>query len=71
MSMIHGRKMCKAGCKDELCSFKAKGRSMGSDGTFQMKSFEPKHLCGWKDKNTKVIAMWLADKYLKHYRDDP
>lgn len=42
----HDRKKCKPGCKEDRCSFKAKARRMRNDGTFQMKSFVPKHYCG-------------------------
>ena len=67
----HGRKQCKEGCKDNFCGFRAKGRRMKADGSFQMKSFDPKHECGWQHSNSKVTSVWLAEKYLEHYRDDP
>ena len=65
------RKDCKSGCKDNFCGFKAKGRLMGKDGSFQMKAFVPKHTCEWQQNNPLVTSVWLADKYLEHYRDDP
>ena len=67
----NGRKLCIPGCKDKLCGFKAKGRIMKCDGSFQMKSFVAKHDCGWQHMNRKVTSVWLAEKYLEHYRDDP
>lgn len=66
--VVHGRVVCT--CNTSLCTFKALARKMGSDGTFQLKSFEPGHNCGWRDKNSKVTSVWLAEKYLQHYKID-
>lgn len=66
-----GRKVCVPGCMDKFCGFKANARRMKVDGSFQLKSFEPKHSCGWQQDNRKVTATWLAEKYLEHYREDP
>ena len=65
----HGRKHCV--CNENLCSFKACGKRIGSDTSFQLKSLIFEHSCLWQDKNTKMTSDWLAEKYLEHYREDP
>ena len=67
--MVHGRIRCV--CSKVLCAFKVCARKMDSDGSFQLKSFQGKHECGWQHKNTKVTSEWLAERYLEYHRDDP
>ncbi|CAM8907539.1 unnamed protein product [Rhodiola kirilowii] len=67
--MKYGRKACT--CGKILCAWKVSAARMYEDGTFQVKSVGPNHTCGWQRLNTKVTSIWLAEKYLENYRNDP
>lgn len=56
--LIRGRKKCV--CGKSACGFKELARRMGEDGSFQLKSFDPGHECGWQDRNTKVTIPMVS-----------
>ena len=39
--------------------------------TFQIKTYRPEHTCGHQHENNKVTALYLAEKYLKDWRENP
>ncbi|XP_010677722.1 uncharacterized protein LOC104893324 [Beta vulgaris subsp. vulgaris] len=54
------------------CKFRVYAKQLrGEGGTVQIKSMDLAHRCDYQSHNRKVTYAYLADKYLKDWRDNP
>ncbi|XP_074296575.1 uncharacterized protein LOC141626881 [Silene latifolia] len=63
-----GECICKAKRK---CKFKVYATKLDEDGTFQVKSLNLEHVCGYRNQNRMLSSEFLANKYLEVWRQDP
>ena len=57
--------------KDKRCYFKVHAKKLKDEETFQIRSYIPEHTCGHQHINNKVTALYLAEKYVEDWRENP
>ena len=57
--------------KDKKCHFKVHAKKLKDEETFQIRSYIPEHTCGHQHINNKVTALYLAEKYIEDWRENP
>jgi hypothetical protein len=65
------RMRCVCVCRDAKCKYKVYGRKMHDEESFQVRSIQPRHICGRKYRNTIVNSTWIAHKLLEKFRVQP
>ena len=57
--------------KQKKCSFKVHAIKLKDEETFQIKTYIPDRSCGHQHHNNKVTALYLDEKYLEDWRENP
>ena len=57
--------------KEKKCYFKVHAVKLKDEETLQIRSYFSKHTCGHQHQNNKVTALYLAEKYIDDWRDNP
>ncbi|XP_057515640.1 uncharacterized protein LOC130797170 [Amaranthus tricolor] len=57
--------------KEKKCYFKVHAVKLKDEETVQIRSYFPNHTCGHQHQNKKVTALYLAEKYIDDWRDNP
>jgi MULE transposase-like protein/MuDR family transposase len=57
--------------KEKKCNFKVHAKKLKDEETLQIRSYFPKHTCGHQHQNNKVTALYLAEKYIQDWRENP
>ena len=65
------RMRCVCVCRDVRCKYRVYGRKMHDEESFQVRSIQPRHICGRKYRNTIVNFTWIAHKLLDKFRVQP
>jgi hypothetical protein len=58
-------------CRDTSCKNRIYGRQCKDEESFEVRSFQSKHTCKRKHKNSIVKAKWIADKLIDKFRAQP
>lgn len=65
------RRKCIVVCRDDKCGYRVYARRMEDEDSFQIRSLQPKHVCGRKYKNSIVNSTWIANKLIDKFRIQP
>jgi hypothetical protein len=62
---------CIVVCRDPGCKYRVYGRKCRDEESFEIRSYQPKHKCTRRHKNTIVKSTWIANKLLEKFRAQP
>ena len=57
--------------KEKKYNFKVHATKLKEEETFQIKTYIPTHSCGHQHHNNKVTALYLVEKYLEDWSENP
>ncbi|XP_059461906.1 uncharacterized protein LOC132190900 [Corylus avellana] len=58
-------------CKDDKCEYRVYAKQVRDEQTFQIRSMQPKHVCGRQYKNSNVNSTWIANKLIEKFQIQP
>ncbi|XP_059431694.1 uncharacterized protein LOC132165226 [Corylus avellana] len=58
-------------CRDDKCQYRVYVRQVSDEQTFQIRSMQPKHVCGRQYKNSIVNSTWISNKLIEKFRIQP
>ncbi|XP_059450972.1 uncharacterized protein LOC132181751 [Corylus avellana] len=65
------RMKCIAVCRDDKCRYRVYARQMEDEVSFQIRSMQPKHVCGRKYKSSIVNSTWIANQLIEKFKVQP
>jgi hypothetical protein len=65
------RMRCVCVCRDARYKYRVYGRKMRDEESFQVRSMQPRYICGRKYRNTIVNSTWIAQKLFDKFRVQP
>ncbi|XP_059434802.1 uncharacterized protein LOC132167790 [Corylus avellana] len=55
-------------CRDDKCRYRVYAMQVSDEQTFQIRSMQPKHVCGRQYKNSIVNSTWISNKLIEKFR---